>query len=83
MNRKYVQILAQMVHSLITFKKDKPHMEEAIDSPVKFPLTATGTNHSGCIGLEQITTAFSGELPLTQDRLLLQKLACLIHRLSQ
>lgn len=43
MNRKYVQILAQMVHSLITFKKDKPHMEEAIDSPVKFPLTATGT----------------------------------------
>ena len=43
MNRKYVQILAQIVHRLITYKKDNSHMEEAIDSPVKFPLTATGT----------------------------------------
>lgn len=48
-----------MVYSLITFKKDKPHMEEAIDSPIKFPFNCYwNQNHSGCIGLEQITTAF-------------------------
>ena len=43
MNRKYVQALTQMVHILITYKKDKSHVEDAIDSPIKFPLTATGT----------------------------------------